>query len=261
MLTLQLPLRLGITGIKNDPADLQLPTERQERLARLAAAGDRRLSVPDQLLRPHPQPLEVARQPREDVRRLLAEDQGAGERPRPARLARDDPPTAGLPITDRDVPARLPQIALDQLRRPINRPLERALHQEPRPHLAHVVIEDRLAARIADLPSKLPQPLRGDLRIGLQLLTDPVLERIHDRHRRCPRIPRRRLGRQQPRDRVPRQPRPATNLPRRQPLHPLHPPHLSPLLHANHRLPPVRSKEIKRASRPSRTPRPPHRTA
>jgi hypothetical protein len=41
MLTLQLPLRLSIPSIKNDPAHLKLATERQERHARLSAAGDR----------------------------------------------------------------------------------------------------------------------------------------------------------------------------------------------------------------------------
>jgi hypothetical protein len=41
VLTLELPLRLGITSIKDDPADLQLAAEGQKRLARLAPAGDR----------------------------------------------------------------------------------------------------------------------------------------------------------------------------------------------------------------------------
>ena len=41
MLTLELPLRLSITSIEDDPADLQLTAERQERLARLSPAGDR----------------------------------------------------------------------------------------------------------------------------------------------------------------------------------------------------------------------------
>ena len=188
MLTLELPLRLRVTGVEDDPADLQLAAERQERLARPAAGGNRRLAVPHELLRTHPQPRQRARQPGENVRRLLAEHQSARERARPARLRRDDPAAAGLAIADRDVLARLPQIALDQLRRPIDRPLERALDQEPRPHLADIVIKDRLAAPIADLFGELTQPLRRDLRIGLQLLTDPLLERVQDRPGRRPRI-------------------------------------------------------------------------
>jgi len=51
-------------------------------------------------------------------------------------------------MPDRDLLARLPQVALDKLPRPIDRPLERPRHQEPRADLAHEVIKDRLAAQI-----------------------------------------------------------------------------------------------------------------
>ena len=61
--------------------------------------------------------------------------------------------------------ARLPQVALDQLPRPIDRPLERPRGQEPWPDLPHEVIEDRPPARIAQLRRELPQPLRRDPRI------------------------------------------------------------------------------------------------
>ena len=52
VLTLELPLRLRITGIEDDPADLQLAAEGQERLARLSRGrrsltrGPRRASPP-----------------------------------------------------------------------------------------------------------------------------------------------------------------------------------------------------------------------
>ena len=78
------------------------------------------------------------------------------------------PAAALLPVPDRDQLPRLPQIALHQLARPIDRPLERPLDQEPRPDLPHVVVEDRLAALIADLARHLPQPLRLDPRIRPQ---------------------------------------------------------------------------------------------
>ena len=68
-------------------------------------------------------------------------------------------------MTDRDLLARLPQIALHQLARPIDRPLKRPRPQEPRPDLADIVIEDRLPALIAELARHLPQPLRLDPRI------------------------------------------------------------------------------------------------
>lgn len=42
----------------------------------------------------------------------------------------------------------------------------------------NIVVEDRLAARIAKLGRHLPQPQRLNRRIDLQLLADPLLERI-----------------------------------------------------------------------------------
>ena len=66
------------------------------------------------------------------------------------------PATAPLPVPDRDLLGRLPQIALHQLPRPIDRPLKRPRRQEPRPDLADIVIKDRLAARIAQ--ARRPSP-------------------------------------------------------------------------------------------------------
>src|SRR5207248_8774249 len=131
---------------------------------------------------------------------------------------------AGLPVTDRDQPTRLPQIALHQLPRPIDRALERARYEEPRTDLPDVVIEDRLAARIAKLGRHLPQPQRLDRRIGPQLIANPLLERIEPRRNRRAPIPRRHLAGQRAADRSAMQTRPATDLPNRQPLDPMHPP-------------------------------------
>ena len=132
------------------------PQNDGELVGRSAAAGDRALPVPHQLLRQRPDPPQAPRQTPQDVRRLLGEDQAAGDHPRPAQLRRHHPAAARLPVPDRDQLARLPQIALHQLTRPIDRPLKRPPHQEPRPNLTHIVIEDRLAALIATARSPSP---------------------------------------------------------------------------------------------------------
>ena len=77
-------------------------------------------------------------------------------------------------MTDRDQLPRLPQIALHQLARPIDRPLEPPRPQGPRPDLADEVVEHRLAALITQLACHLPQPLRLDRRISRQLIGDPT---------------------------------------------------------------------------------------
>ena len=193
------PLACGSAARQDHPADAELPAERGERVGRAAAAGvDRALPVPDQLLRQRPDPPQRATQPPEHIRRLLREHQRARNHARPAQLDGHHVAAAGLPVADRDRLARLPQIALHQLPGPIDRALERAPHQEPRPHLAHVIVEDRLAARVAQLARELPQPLRLHRRLRPQLLADPLPERVELRHRRRTHIPRRRLRRQRP---------------------------------------------------------------
>ena len=122
---LQRALRLRIPRLEDHPPELQLAAERRERLRRPAARGDRRLAIPHQLLRQRPQPRQVPGQAPEDVRRLLAEHQRARDRARPAHLAGHHPPATPLPMPDRDMLPRLPQIALHQLARPIDRPLKR----------------------------------------------------------------------------------------------------------------------------------------
>jgi hypothetical protein len=81
-------------------------------------------------------------------------------------------------MPDRDVVARLPQIALHQLAGSIDRPLKRPRRHEPGADLADIVIKDRPPARIPQLGRELPQPLRLDRRISCQLLTDPAPKRI-----------------------------------------------------------------------------------
>jgi hypothetical protein len=89
-------------------------------------------------------------------------------------------------MADRDRCPRLPQIALHQLAGAVDGALKGALDQKPRADLAHVVVEDRLAAVIAKLAGHLAQPQRLDPRIGPQLLTDPLPKRIELRHGRRP---------------------------------------------------------------------------
>ena len=121
-------------------------------------------------------------------------------------------------MTDRQRLSGLPQIALHQLPRPIHSALERAPDEKPRPDLANVIVEDRLAARIAKLDRQLAQPLRRNPRIGLQLLTDPLPERVELRRRRWPLIARRPVAPQRPADRATVKPRPTADLPNREPL-------------------------------------------
>jgi hypothetical protein len=153
--------------------------------------------------------------------------------PATRHLARHNPTPMMLIMPERDQPPRLPQIALHQLAPPIDRPPERPRPQIPGTDIADKVVKDRLATPIAPLASHLAPPKRLDPRINSQLLANPILERIQLRTRWLALIARRLRRHQQPRDRVPVQPRPPTDLPTRQTLHPVHPPHLRPLLHAD----------------------------
>src|SRR5437588_13017916 len=82
-------------------------------------------------------------------------------------------PRAGLPVADRDRLTRLPQVALHQLARPVHRTLKPPADQKPRPHRPHVLVEDRLPARIADLHGHLPQPPRRHPRLRPNLAATP----------------------------------------------------------------------------------------
>ena len=88
-------------------------------------------------------------------------------------------------MTDRNLRPGLPDVELADLARPIDGPLKRPRRRrEQRPHLAQVVIDDRLATLKAQRHDQLPDTLAGQLRISLQQPVDLVLERIKLRSRR-----------------------------------------------------------------------------
>jgi hypothetical protein len=63
-------------------------------------------------------------------------------------------------VTDRDLKPRFPQIELADLTGPIHGPLKRpGSWREQRPDVAQVVVDDRLAARIAQRRDQLADPL------------------------------------------------------------------------------------------------------
>ena len=75
-------------------------------------------------------------------------------------------------MTDRDLPGGLPEIELADLARAIDRALKRPGRIKQRPHLAQVAIDDRLAAIEPQRRDELPDPLPGQLRVGLQQPVD-----------------------------------------------------------------------------------------
>jgi len=77
----------------------------------------------------------------------------------------------------------LPQIPLADLPGAIDGALEGALGQKQRSHLAHVVIDDRLAALKAQGLDQLADPHPRKLRIAAQKLVDLLLERVELRRR------------------------------------------------------------------------------
>jgi hypothetical protein len=109
----------------------------------------------------------------------LVKTQRAGARSRVAQARNDDPSLPRLAVTDRDLVLGLPEVKLADLPRPIDGPLKRPRwRREQRPHLAQVVIDDRLAAIKPQRRDQLPDALARQLRIGLQQPVDLVLERI-----------------------------------------------------------------------------------
>jgi hypothetical protein len=113
----------------------------------------------------------------------------------------------------------------------------RARPLEQRPHLAQVVIDDRLAAVIAQRLDQLTHPDTRHAPVDAQQLTDLRLERVQ--LRRPLRTPKcRRLARAQRHpDRVARQPRTAHQLLDRDPTNEVLPAQLGPALHLEHVLP------------------------
>ena len=176
---LERSLGLGVASVEDDPADPELAAEGGKALGRLpAAAVDRRLAIPDQLLGQAPQPLEAAAHPQAQIRELLREDQRRGERARVAELGRHHPAAAQLAVADRDRPRGLPEIELAQLAGPVDRALVGAQRQVAGADLAHVVVDDRLGAVKAQLGDQLADPLRGDAGLSAQQLGDLAPERI-----------------------------------------------------------------------------------
>jgi hypothetical protein len=85
---------------------------------------------------------------------------------------------AGLAVPDRDLALGLPEVELADLTRPIDRALIGPRRQEHRSDLAQVVVNDRLAARIAQRLDQLAHPLPRQLGLLPEQPMDLVLKRI-----------------------------------------------------------------------------------
>src|SRR5262249_45240729 len=141
------------------------------------------------------------------------------------------------PAADRNLAARLPKVELAERARPIGAALKGARpRQKQRPHLAQVVVEDRLATGVALLLEQLPHPLTGKPRLRTQQPVHLVAERIELRRPRRTPITRRLNRAQRPSDRVTAVARAPDDLLDRQPLHEIQATDLRPLLHPDHNL-------------------------
>jgi hypothetical protein len=210
------------------------------------------LAVPDERLRQPAEQSEAAGDPVEEVGRLLREDERAGADARVGQAADDDVAAAQLAAADRDLRARLPEVELAERARPVLRALEAArAGQEERPHLAQVVVEDRLAALEALLFDQLPDPLAGQARLGAEQAVDLLLERVELGGAGWARVPRRPLGAERPADRVAIAPRAAGDLLDWQPLDEVQAADLGPLLHPDHDLLLARSARPSEARHPT----------
>ena len=197
----------------------------RRRRRQTAQSGDRR----PRAARPHgPRPASPAARPAcADTRRLRKAGRAPPSRTRACRhrhasTAARQRPVAALRLAgaDRDLPARLPEIELTERSRPIRRALKRARpRQKQRPHLTQVIVEDRLAARIALLLKHLAQPLARQPRIVTQQPVHLVAERIQLRRPRRPPIARRLARAQRAPDRVTAVAGAPDDLLDRQPLH------------------------------------------
>ena len=138
-------------------------------------------------------------------------------------------------MTDRDLLAGFPQVELADLPGPIDGPLKRPRRRRKQPpHLAQIVIDDRLAAIEAKRRDQLTDTLAGQLRIGPQQPMDLVLERIELRRRRRPPIDRRRIRPQRPAHRVAIDPVAPRELLDRHAADEMLAAQLSPALHVQH---------------------------
>ena len=150
----------------------------------------------------------------------------------------------------------LPEVELADLPRPIDRPLIGPRRHEQRPHVAQIVIDDRLAAIEPQRRDQLTDPLAGHLGVTAQQLVDLVLERIQLRPRSLAPVPRRRRRPQRRPDRVAAQPGPPRQLLDRNAADEMLASQIGPLLHADQPLPPSLDHQTERESPSLRTPPP-----
>jgi len=160
-------------------------------------------------------------------------------------------------MPDRNLGLRLPEVELADLARAVDGALVGALGDEERAHLAQVVVEDRLAAGVAELGDQLADAGGGDAVVGAQEALDLLLEGIELGGPRPSLIARRLLGAQRRSHRVASQARPSRDLLDRDPVDHVHPPDLRPLLHVQHTLPPGSASLVKSGSGSPRTLSPP----
>ena len=163
-------------------------------------------------------------------------------------------------MTDRDLTLRLPQIELADLPRPINGALERALRREQWPHLTQIIIDNALAARIAQRLDQLTNPNPSQLGIRAQQLADLLLERVELRRPLRTAKTRRGIRAQRHPDRVASQPSAAHQLLDRHPANEVLPAQLCPPLHVQHAPSPgLGNSDRTRLTRPRAPPPPPQR--
>ena len=138
-------------------------------------------------------------------------------------------------MTDRNVLARLPQIALHQLPRPIDRPLETSSASRTAGGLRGRSRRRSTCRPDSQARSRAPAAAATGF-VGLGLSCSQIQSLNGSSF--DPAGARSYLGgvrrRQRPADRLSMQPRPLADLPNRQPLDPVQPPDLRPLLHADH---------------------------
>src|SRR5215207_4481381 len=195
---------------------------------------------------PHQRPRKAAEGPQaagdapEDVLGLLAEDERPGADARVAQAGHHHQAAALLAVADRDRAARLPEVELTDLARPIEGALEGPRGRgEQRAHLAQVVVEDRLAAAIADLGDQLAHPHARKARLGPEQAVDLLLVGLELSRPGRPLVAGRLIGAQCPTHRGPREPEPPGDLADPYPRHEVHAADLGPLLHPDHVLPPA----------------------
>jgi len=160
-------------------------------------------------------------------------------------------------VADRDLGLGLPEVEPADLPRPIDGALVGAPGSEARPHLAQVVVEDRLAALIAKLFDQLAHTGAGEEVIGAQETLDLLLEGVELRWPRPALIARWLLGANRRSDCVSCQPGPPGDLLDRDPVNHVNPPDLRPLLHVDHAFLPARPLRSSRGSASPRTLSPP----